>query len=274
MHYYWRDPEAETPRSFFDTGRDDAWFWPLDGYLDGKTLYISFLLVHNRPGAHLGDAFGFVIDGTKWAKVTNLSAPPNRWKISFRDMTDSDLWPGVAIIPDGKFVLLYTQVSEGEGKGYMTVLRVPRDKLDDPPVNWEYLATDGKWHAGTPHGDAKNVIDQPISEMSVRYHPAEKQWVAISPGPEFPSPRIVARTADSPVGPWSAPNTIFEFPEMKPATPGYEKDTFCYATKEHVEFETDSTMVLTYACYAFSTPKARENMGIYRPQVVVVGVPR
>jgi hypothetical protein len=189
-------------------------------------------------------------------------------------MTGADLWPGVSIIPDGNFVLFYAEVSEGEGKGYMTVLRVPRAKVEDPPAVWEYLATDGTWRAGTPRGDARNVIDQPISEMSVRYHPAEKKWVAISPGPEFPSPRIVARTADSPVGPWSVPKTIFEFPEMKPSTPGYDKDTFCYAAKEHVEFETDARMLITYACYSFSTPKAKENMQIYRPQVVIVELTR
>lgn len=273
MQYFWRNRETAKPRSFFDTGQDDVWYWPLDGYLHDKALYISFLIVFNRPGAQLGDAFGFVIGGTKWAKVTNLADPPERWKISFRDMTHADLWPGVSLIPDGNFLLLYTQVSEGEGKGYMTVLRVPREKLEDPPASWEYLARDGEWHPGTPHGDAMNVIDQPISEMSVRYHPAQKEWVAISPGPEFPSPHIVARIADSPIGPWSKPKTIFTFPEMRPSTPGYDKDTFCYATKEHVEFETDFRMVLTYACYSFSTPKAKENMSIYRPQVVVVDVP-
>ena len=229
--------------------------------------------VHNRPGAHLGDAFGFVIDGTTWAKVTNLSSSPEQWKISYQNMTGADLWPGVSLIPEGNFVLLYSQVSEGEGKGYMTVLRVPRVKLDDPRTGWEYLAGDGKWHPGTPRGDAMKVIDQPISEMSVRYHPAEKKWVAISPGPGFPSSDIVARVADSPIGPWSEPKKIFTFPEMKPDTPGYDKDTFCYATKEHVEFETGSTMVITYACYSFSTAKAKDNMNIYRPQVVLLDLP-
>ncbi len=274
IRYYWRNPEAAMPRSFFDTGRDDVWYWPLDGYLTGNTLYLSLLVVHNRPGAQLGDAFGFAIDGTRWAKITNISAPPEQWQVAFKNMTGADLWPGVSIIPDGNFVLFYGEVSEGEGKGYMTVLRVPKDKIENPPASWEYLAKDDTWRAGTPHGDAKNVIDQPISEMSVRYHAAEKKWVAISPGPEFPSPRIVARSADSPVGPWSVPKTIFEFPEMKPTTPGYDKDTFCYAAKEHVEFETDASMLITYACYSFSTPKAKENMQIYRPQVVIVELPR
>lgn len=113
----------------------------------------------------------------------------------------------------------------------MTVLRVLRDKLEDPPASWEYLGKDGTWHAGTPRDDAKNVIDQAISEMTVRYHPEQTVWVAISPGPEFPSPYMVARTAETAVGPWSKPRTIFEFPEMKPRTTGYDGDTVLIASR-------------------------------------------
>ena len=273
MQYFWRNPRAAKPRSFFDTETDDVWYWPLDGYRDGDVLYLPLMIVRNKPGASPNDVFGFEIAGTKWAKVSNVSAPPEQWKISLRDLTNADLWPGASIVSDGNYVLFYTQVSKGEGKGYMTVLRVLRDKLEDPPASWEYLGKDGTWHAGTPRDDAKNVIDQAISEMTVRYHPEQTVWVAISPGPEFPSPYMVARTAETAVGPWSKPRTIFEFPEMKPRTAGYDRETFCYATKEHVEFE-HANLVLTYTCNTMSIPKLMKDMRLYRPQVVVRDVPR
>jgi hypothetical protein len=126
---------------------------------------------------------------------------------------------GNSTFANGKYVFFYTQVSAGEGKGYMTVLRAPSRELADLSRHWEYLGTDNKWHAGTPHGDAAHVVNQAMSEMSVRYHPSAKKWVATSGAPEFPSNRIVARTADSPIGPWSAPVTIYEFPEMNPKDP-------------------------------------------------------
>lgn len=273
IQYYWRNPEAAKPRSFFDTGREDVWYWPLDGYCKDDVLYLSLLIVCNSPGAKPNDAFGFEIAGTKWVKITNLSALPEQWKISMQDLTKGDLWPGVSVVPDGKFVLLYTQVSEGQGKGYVAVFRVSLDKLENPRTSWEYLANDGNWHSGVPHGDAKHVIDQAISEMTVRYHAALKKWIAISPGLEFPSKHIVIRTADSAIGPWSNPQVIFDFPEMKPDNPVYDKNTFCYATKEHTEFE-DSKMVLTYACNSFSIAKVTANMKIYRPQVIVVNIPK
>jgi len=176
-------------------------------------------------------------------------------------------------VRDGDFVLFYTQASQGEGKGYMIVMRVPVNKIDSPEKNFEYLGNDGKWHAGLPHGDAQHVIDQAISEMSVRYHPSTKKWVAISPGIEFPSKRVIARTADSPIGPWSQPQDIFEFPEMKAANPIYDKDTFCYATKEHTEFE-DGNVVMTYACNSSVIAKVMNTLELYRPQVVVLDVPK
>jgi hypothetical protein len=117
------------------------------------------------------------------------------------------------------------------------------------------------------------LIDQPISEMSVRFHSIIRKWVALSTGPEFPSPRAVARLADSPIGPWSSPQTIFEFPEVKVASPGYDKDTFCHAVKEHVEF-TDTKIALTYACNSMVVAKAIANMQIYRPRAVVLDLPK
>jgi len=41
MQYYWQKPYSAKPRSFFDTGTDALWYWPLDGYFDGKSLYVQ-----------------------------------------------------------------------------------------------------------------------------------------------------------------------------------------------------------------------------------------
>ncbi len=273
MQYFWRHPQSPQPRSFFDTGTDDVWYWPMDAYRDGDTVYMSAMIVRNKKGMGPNDPFGFEIVGTRWIVIHNVLADPSQWKFDAKKLTDGDLWVGTSTFPDGAYVLFYTQVSEGEGKGYMTVLRAPRDKLADPSKVWEYLGRDNKWHSGTPHGNAKSVIDQPISEMSVRYHPSVKKWVAISGGPEFPSNRIVVRTSDSPIGPWSSPRTVFEFPEMKHKNPIYDKDTFCYATKEHTEFG-DTKLVVTYACNSFSVAKVKEKMELYRPQVVVLDIPK
>ena len=273
IHYFWHKPDDPKPRSFFDTGTDELWYWPLDGFLAGKTLYLSLLAVRNKPGAGTGDAFGFEIAGTKLATIDNPQAPPESWHIHIQDLTDAGLWAGVCLIPDGDHIVWYTQVSKGEGKGFMTVMRVARDKMASPSGNWEYLRKDGQWVTGLAGEDAMHVIEQPISEMSVRYHPSIHKWLALSGGPEFPSPRAVARSADTLIGPWSSPQTIYEFPEMKSDNPGYDKDTFCYAVKEHVEF-TDTEIAFTYACNSMVVAKTIANMNIYRPRVVVLNLPK
>jgi len=141
-----------------------------------------------------------------------------------------------------------------------------------PSAAWEYLKKDGSWGSGLAGDDAMHVIEQAISEMSVRYHPGIHKWIAIVPGPGFPTPVVDARIADSPVGPWSAPQKIFEFPEMRRDNPGYDKDTFCYATKEHIEF-TDTKIALTYTCNSMVVTKVIANSEIYRPRVVFLDLP-
>jgi len=49
---------------------------------------------------------------------------------------------------------------------------------------------------------------------------------------------------------------------MKRDTPGYDKDTFCYAVKEHIEF-TESKIAFTYACNSMVVAKTVANMNIY-----------
>ena len=273
LRYFWHDPDNPKPRSFFDTGNDDLYYWPLDGFLAGKTLYLSLLAVRNKPGASLGDAFGFEIVGTKLATIDDVYTVPEKWHVGIQDLTDTHLWPGVSMVPDGKYVIWYTQVSEGEGRGFMTEMRLPRHKMPKPSGNWEYLNKDNHWVAGLVGKDAMHVIEQPISEMSVRYHPSIKKWIALSPGPDFPSPWAVVRSADSPTGPWSSPQKIYEFPEMKRDNTGYDKDTFCYAVKEHIEF-TEDKIALTYACNSMVLSKTMSNMNIYRPLAVILDLPK
>jgi Domain of unknown function (DUF4185) len=273
MQYFWQKPNSVKPQSFFDTGTDKLWYWPLDGFLAGKTLYVPLLAVRNKPGAGSQDAFGFEIVGTKLATIHNALISPDAWHVGIQDLTGAHLWAGVSMISEGEYVIWYTQVSKGEGRGYMAAMRVLQTKLARPSGAWQYLRKDGRWVRGLAQEDAMHVIEQPISEMSVRYHPSIKKWLAISTGPEFPSPRAVARTADSPVGPWSAPHTIYEFPEMKRDSPGFDKDTFCYAAKEHTEFM-ESKIALTYVCNSMVFTKTVANMNIYRPRAVILDLPK
>lgn len=272
IRYMWGGRGTDKPRSFFDTGKEDEWYWPSDAYRDGNKLYVALMIVRTKPGMKADEPFGFELAGTHWVVVQNALEDPSKWRWTEKDVTDGTLWLGVSMVREGKFVYLYSQRKIGAQPGYMVVLRVPVKFMGDPAAYAEYLANGNVWRKGLPREDAMHVIEQPISEMTVRYHPSIKKWLAIATGPEFPSTRAVVRFADSVTGPWTAPQTLYEFPETKPSFRAYDKDTFCYAAKEHIEFS-ESKIALTYACNSFVLKKTLEIEEIYRPQFVVLDIP-
>ncbi len=137
----------------------------------------------------------------------------------------------------------------------------------------EYLDQNNQWKLGFAPERAFVVMDKGASESSVRYHPDSKIWVAISGEPLFVSNKIVARTAPNLAGPWSAMQTVYEIKELVPSTPGWDKDTFCYAKKEHIEFAQDASLFITYVCNSYQFSKLVSNMSLYRPQPVRVRLP-
>lgn len=274
VKYFWKDPQAAKPRSFFDTGKDDLWYWPMDVVLDNGVLYVALSRVRNLPNAKPDDAFGFEVAGTSLATVTNPLDPPEKWNVTYQPLTNSNVWPGVTIVPDGDYIYFFTAINQGKEPSFMALLRVARDKVGHPNRSWEYWAKDKQWHPGFKKDDAFCLIDPAASEMTVRFHPDIKKWVAVSSGPEFPTHRIVVRKADALTGPWSAPETVYTIPEMKAGTPGFDKDTFCYAGKEHIEFAADAKLLVTYACNSFDFRKMLNNMDIYRIKAVLVNIPK
>ncbi|MGB9470301.1 MAG: hypothetical protein WBQ59_13215 [Candidatus Acidiferrum sp.] len=50
-----------------------------------------------------------------------------------------------------------------------------------------------------------------------------------------------------PTGPWYAMHTVYELKELVPSTPGWDKDAFCYAKKEHIEFAEGANLFITYS---------------------------
>jgi hypothetical protein len=80
------------------------------------------------------------------------------------------------------------------------------------------------------------------------------------------------RNASSPIGPWSDGDVIYTVPDMQPTTAGYDKNTFCYAAKEHPEFE-HGDLVFTYVCNTFDVPRLATNLSIYFPRVVRMPMP-
>ena len=151
--------------------------------------------------------------------------------------------------------------------------RIPTDKLDDPAQAIEYLNKDGRWEKELDPAKVKVVFDAAVSEMSVRYHPDNGKWIAVYMSIRNNGDRILYQTADAPEGPWSEPNVLIgSIPEVDRSSPRYDKNNFCYAGKEHLEFARGRNLVVTYVCNSYedfekNTSFIRKNLFLYRPVV-------
>ena len=170
----------------------------------------------------------------------------------------------------------------------MLLTRIPLSELDVAPGNLQYLAKEklanekkdkkdqkkrAEWKHGFKPKNAMPVMDRGTSEMTVRYHPDIKKWLAVMRSPDISSDAIVLRTSPSITGPWSEGEVIYHIPEMQKNSPGYDKNVFCYAGKEHPEFEKPGSLVITYVCNTMKVPDLVTNLKIYVPKVVEVPLP-
>ena len=109
--------------------------------------------------------------------------------------------------------------------------------------------------------------------MSVRYHPELKKWVAVLVDPQIFSDKVILRTAPGMTGPFTDGDVIYRIPILQKTDPNYDPDTFCYAGKEHPEFENSGELVFTYVCNTMKPKKLEAEPYIYVPQVVHLPMP-
>lgn len=268
IRYYWRSRGAKVPQPFFTSLDEQFHYWPLDGFYLNGMLYVALARIIDQPK---GGPFGFEMIGVMLAKINNPLDDPTRWTVNYLDLADSRVaFPGVTTIVSGEYVYLYTVLDDAPHKSHPMILaRIAIAQVDRPRDSIRYLTNDGAWKAGSDLKNARTIIDRGATEMSVRYHASINKWIAVQNDPQPFSREIIVREARALEGPWSGPKAIYSFPEMMPGNSRYDKDTFCYAAKEHAEFTsaTGSTVV-TYACNSMQLGKQIENMSIYRPELL------
>src|SRR6185437_12779274 len=108
----------------------------------------------------------------------------------------------------------------------LLVTRIQLNGLSDPAKNLQYLAADGSWKPGFDPAHAKEVMKTGSTELSIRYHPELKQWLAIMLEPNGFSDKVILRRAPDLTGPWTEGQVIYHIPEMLPG-PTRDKNTFC-----------------------------------------------
>jgi hypothetical protein len=292
IEYFWGHKDGKAD-SFFTAPVATDWLWPMDGFVHNGVLYIGMMQMH----ADGKGAFGFAFTGTLLASVPNYTAPPGQWKVTYQELNKGgDALPGVSIVvregpkgnPDpgnasgASYAYFFTLVQgRSPGDQHLTLTRIPLDKLGSAarPASsaWEYLKRDDSWgpwngaDAALPKDNAI-VLTPGATEMTVRYHEPTKKWLAIYPMAFDKTGHY--SLSDSIVKGWSSSKPLYEYPEMQPTNPNYAQHVFCYALKEHPEFEQPDKLMFTYACNSTDEKEVYANPNLYRPVMVTLPFPK
>ena len=293
FHYYWTGMNTSKPGEVFSPpGSSRDWFWPMDGFVYHGTLYIALMQMHAQGSG----AFGFAYSGTQLASISNYLAAPNTWSITYQTLNaGGEAVPGASIVvnegPNGNpdpsnpqgadYAYFFTVVPVKGSPPYVALLRLRLSQLNSAarPGNakWEYLKSDSSWafwpatDSTLPVDNAK-VIDPGATEMTVRYHASTNQWIALYPrGWDNNAHYSLSSSLTSG---WGPSKDLYAYPEMQPSNPNYKPNVFCYAVKEHIEFETAGQIFFTYACNSTQVSEITNNMNLYRPVVVIQPLPR
>jgi hypothetical protein len=292
FQYYWAGMNTSGAGPMFSAPGSD-WFWPMDGFVYNGTLFLALMQMHATGG---GGAFGFAYSGAQLARITNYTAPPSQWSVTYQILNSGgNAVPGASIVvaqgPNGNpdpsnpqganYAYFFTVVpTNSSSPPSMALLRLPLAQLNSAArpgnTNWEYLKSDSTWGAwldtdtALPSDNAA-VINPGATEMTVRYHSSTNQWIAVYPvGLDNQAHYALSSSMTSS---WGQSENLYSYPEMQPTNSNYTPNVFCYAAKEHVELETAGQLFFTYACNSLQESDITNNMNLYRPVVVTQSLP-
>jgi Domain of unknown function (DUF4185) len=257
--------------SYFSPKNPQHWYWAMDGFVADGDLWVTLLCVrhplHSIPGA-----MDFETCGADLAQIRHLNRDPQQWEVTYHRLVDDGLkaYPSASAVVDGDYVYIFALYETGSKP--LLATRIALRGLNSPKENLEYFAEDGTWKHGFEPIHAKEIMHTGSTELSIRYHSDLGKWLAILVEPGTFSDKIILRAAPKLTGPWVGDTVVYRIPELQPG-PEHDKNTFCYAGKEHPEFESRNDLVFTYVCNTFDVPTLATNYKIYFPQVVRIPMP-
>ncbi len=219
----------------------DDWIWPRSGVRVGDTLLVFADRMMKASG------LGFASQGSLLYRVTNVDGPFAGWQWDgadvpfFRRTTNGELKLGAATVPVGAYVYMYggrENWERGPGGRDVILARAPMEMFAKRDfLAWEFYA--GDWVSEIDLAAA--LFADAATEMSVSRLEALDTYVAVYTH-RGNSPRIVARFAPNPEGPWSDALELYACPE-----PQWRDGYFTYAAKAHPELTSQpDELIITY----------------------------
>jgi len=246
--------------------------WGMDAFYYNGAIYVT-LLYFARD-----EEIQFIYTrGAGLAKITNFDAAPNDWEITYHKLVEEEPtmrhkwgYPSACVVTEGDYVYIFSLYEDNDSGRPLNVVRIPLSQLDNSPKEaMEYLAQDDTWKSGYDPRDAKVVMSDGVSELSIVYHHEFKKWVAVQFDPLFFGADIWLRYSDNLLGDWSEGEVIYTVPEMQSNWTNFTSSTFCYAAKEHRQFTTNPRILrFTYVCNTWEFPLLETHYDQYFPKTV------
>jgi len=298
IDYVWGHHSDGSPSAFLEREHTAGWWWLFDGFLYDERLYLGLLEVEKAPP--LGNLqLPFRFTGVQLGRIENPRDPPQDWRIEVIALASQPsqprILPASALVVSQEYLYLFSFIDRSDGSYPRGLARLPLRALDgrtrDLSGSIETLAIDGSWKAGLDAGDARILMADSATEMSVHFHAEFGAWLAIYNYPdvgegfpdERPSDAVWLRTAPNIEGPWSERQLLYRIPELA-ASDSERRDpnTGCYAAKEHPQFASGRSITFTYVCNLFTGreqqplsvfERLQRDMDIYRPIPVTLELP-
>jgi hypothetical protein len=263
---FFREVGAAKPTALITPRDGRGWFWPQSGvYLD-KRLFLWLAQVEKTGGT---GAFAFRQVGRWLGVVTNPLDAPTAWRIRQLRLPCTSLTArreltfGAAVLEDGGFLYVYgtdEDVRPGGRGRYLVVARVRSGDVENFSA-WRYYRG-GEWVSDFRTAD--RLVAGMASECSVSNLPALRRYVLVYTEGGL-SPRILARVARTPWGPWSAPRLVYECPEA-----GWDRRIFCYGAKAHPTLADGDELVISYVANSFDFWQVAADARLYWPRFIRV----
>lgn len=266
LEFYHGIDEARKPVALFRPDTPTHWYWLLGGtIIEGRVhLFLWEFQKSTDPGV-----FGFQNVGVTHAIIENPLELPTQWKVSRQPLPFAEITEerrtlfGSTVMKHGGFVYVYGTRETPHVKlspRQMLLARAPEQAIHDHST-WEFRTESG-W--STDVHRAAPLMSGISAEYSVHLQTSENRFLVISHG-DLLSPQIVARTAEYPWGPWTAPVDLWKCPE-----PASRKGYFAYAGKAHPEISADGELLITYAVNSFQFADLFQDATLYWPRFVRV----
>jgi hypothetical protein len=250
------------PTSYIKPEKKEGYCWLWDGIVIDGRLYV-FTTRLTSPGTIT--AFDWKLLDQSLLVIDNPLEDPARWNVQQFDVpfgvftNDYEAIWGLEVIQvDGDVCIYGTTCRKAGDPRSLVVARVAPHELTDFS-RWRFRGN-GDWISDVRHAAA--LATDVGTEGSITWLPERKQYVYVYSPPLDPNIRM--RTANTPVGPWSDPVTIYTCPETE-----WDPRIFCYAGKARLVPGTTDELLISYATNSFDMlPHVTADARVYQPQFV------